>query len=227
MDQQQQQPTADYFREFAALRARLFAATPAELAERVSALKSHRVNHWLAAQSGYQAAVASLSRKPSFQSSAPPAFFAAYPDWELLYFATLVAQCVAYYLDLLNAPDERKGVITSKDLQEGTAAADVLRRLIERGLVLPEKPGRALDLYDLLDSIPEATDDLVMTSKRAGDHVPTMSLIRLLALLLHSHYGDMMPAVIYHVVSMVEPAQNRDSLERTIKRHLATLRGDT
>lgn len=225
MTQTTNQPSAEEFREFAASRRMLFAEC-AELAANVSILKDHSVYRWLKDQPGYEAAEASICKKESFRSATLPVRGAQEADYELLYFAMFVAQCLAIYFDLLRAhPDERKDVITSRDLHEARDAAAVLRGMIERGLVLQDQS--VLDLYTLLENIPESTDGLLTTSERAGSHVPAMALIRTLALLLHSHYNEMMPAVIYHVVSMVEPVPNRESLERTIKRHLAILRGDT
>lgn len=217
------QPSAEDFREFAALQKMLFAG-PVDLSANLSALKDHTVYRWLTGQPAYQAAEASISKKQPFRSATLPVQGAREADYELLWFATLVALCLAYYFDLLRIPDERKGVITSSDLHKANEAATILRRIIERGLVLPGQP--VLDLYTLLENIPESTDSLLMTSERAGNHVPAMVMIRMLALLLHSHYDDMMPTVIYHIVSMVEPVPKPESLERTIKRHLAALRGD-
>lgn len=219
------QPGPDEFFEFASLRRALF-AMPAELSSNVATLKTHRVYCWLRKQPGYLAAEASLSKKNAFQSATLPVQGAADSDYESLYFAMIVAQCLGGYLVVLQAPaEERKGVITSADLREAKQAADILRNLIERGLTLPDTPGNALELYSLLGSIPSSPDSLPMTSQRAGDHVPAMQLITSLALMLHSHYDEMMPAVIYHIVSIAEPIPEPQSMKRLIERHLQSLRG--
>ena len=212
-------PASDDFYEFAAMRRMLYSD---DLPTNLRALQNHSVHRWLKAQNGFLAAERSLFKKASFQAQCLPVRGYADTDWEALYFATLLAQPLGYYFDLISFPAKERGVISAPDLRKAHKAAAVLRLFIERGLTLPN--GDSLNLYSMLEDLPKSAGELRMTSQRSGHHVPVMSLVRMLALMLYGHYGEMMPIVIFHSVSIVEPIGDPEGTKRTIDRHLKYLR---
>jgi len=213
-------PLPPDFYEFAAKRSELFTGN---IPGAIRSLRSHRVYRWLRSHQSYRDAERALVKLPAFKSQVSPPGAPAgksFPnDWELLYFASLVAQGLGeYYQACMNPARER--VITGKDYKTAHRAAGVLLELICKGLEIGGEPGTISALYGLLERVPPTPPRLAVASRRSGKRVPVVTLARVLGQLIEGHYEVRMTPVIQKLVQVVEPEVD----QRTVRRHLESVR---
>lgn len=202
---------ADFY-VFAARRYELFAQ---DIDRPINALRQHRVYRWLRGNPNYRAAEQRLAVTPGFGAQLPD----GWPkQWELLWFASLVAQSLGEYFQASSNPARRR-VITKAHRSKAAKAASALRDALERGLEVGEV-GDSARLYELLEKV-NVSGHPRIASRKAGRHVPLQTFSRVLGLLLRDHYGEVTPAVVWNAARIVEPTISR----RIVTRHLEVLSG--